>query len=792
RARSRRARDRGAFAVTAVREWPGGLVAVARIVNAIFFLAAAAFCLLSYSPFAYGQFIKPSVVPALTDFVTLSPWLFLVALLITMLTVMPELRGAADRRCAALARGYVAVAAIVGAWMFATRPLLTLGNGARGLALALAALVWPIGLAVIDHRARSASAPAPTDRSRLVSAGLVSAVVAWLLYAIAVYWRLGQAVGIDLPRRALAIGLGTSLVFDLFAFAAIVLALLALAGAAGLWRRPGMAEYWLFVGLLGLCTSLVFALLVSASIAFTGWDAWLASLAMGAATAIVWADVARLRASTTTASYDSLELFCAPIAGIRSGAWQLAIVVALPFVSYALVDAVSHFDWNFLLQKLGVLLVWLIVFAVCGAALQRRQKNAESSEHAERTSYHALPASSANAAFYLVPLLIIFVFYRGVVWIEARPVADARLNPRVVLDRYTAVDPSFRLIRDAQTARSAETAEYYAYLQANTLILPATVQTPETPFVDAFATPTTIRKPDIYLFVIDSMRRDYVSPYNPAANFTPEIAKLGQDSYVFDRAFTRYAGTALAVPSIWAGGMVIHTLEQPAFGRRDTLLKLLDADGYVRLMDLDHVIDELVPRDPNLIPLDRGKTTMQFDVCTTVNELEERVTENADRRPVFFYSLPQNVHISIASHRKVPDGESYPGFFAPVASAVRRVDGCLGGFVDFLKRTNRYDNSIIIVTSDHGDSLGEEGRWGHAYFIFPEVMRIPLIVHLPSRMRATRAVDVAALTFSTDLAPSLYALLGHEPRDRGSLFGRPLFVPPDADVSWRRREPFLL
>src|SRR5213079_2380133 len=155
-------------------------------------------------------------------------------------------------------------------------------------------------------------------------------------------------------------------------------------------------------------------------------------------------------------------------------------------------------------------------------------------------------------------------------------------------------------------------------------------------------------------------------------------------------------------------------------------------------------------------------------------------------------ALPQNVHIAVASRRKVPDGESYPGFFAPVASALKRVDACLGRFVDFLKRTNRYDNSIIILTSDHGDSLGEEGRWGHAYFIFPEVIRIPLIVHLPSWMKAATAVDTAAVTFSTDLTPSLYALLGHEPRDRGTLFGRPLFVPPDADLSWRRREQFLL
>ena len=59
-------------------------------------------------------------------------------------------------------------------------------------------------------------------------------------------------------------------------------------------------------------------------------------------------------------------------------------------------------------------------------------------------------------------------------------------------------------------------------------------------------------------------------------------------------------------------------------------------------------------------------------------------------------------------------------------------------------------------------------------------------------MKTTRAVDLSAVAFSTDLTPSLYALLGHEPRDRGSLFGRPLFVSAGTNMSWRRRRSFLL
>lgn len=46
--------------------------------------------------------------------------------------------------------------------------------------------------------------------------------------------------------------------------------------------------------------------------------------------------------------------------------------------------------------------------------------------------------------------------------------------------------------------------------------------------------------------------------------------------------------------------------------------------------------------------------------------------------------------------------------------------------------------------------------------------------------------------FSTDITPSLYALLGYQPQDLGPLFGRSFFTPREGDSSWRRREVSLL
>src|SRR5260370_12998591 len=174
---------------------------------------------------------------------------------------------------------------------------------------------------------------------------------------------------------------------------------------------------------------------------------------------------------------------------------------------------------------------------------------------------------------------------------------------------------------------------------------------------------------------------------------------------------------------------------------------------------------------------------MDYDLCTSLGELSSRLDARGARPgPVFAYTQPQNLHISVIQREgaSAPPGKPYSGFYAPYASRLERMDSCFGKFVRHLKETGRYDRSLIVLTSDHGDSLGEEGRWGHAYTIFPEVVRIPLLIHLPQTARALGS-DAGALAFSTDIAPSLYYLLGHRPVLRGELAGRPLFTETEAE-----------
>jgi len=211
------------------------------------------------------------------------------------------------------------------------------------------------------------------------------------------------------------------------------------------------------------------------------------------------------------------------------------------------------------------------------------------------------------------------------------------------------------------------------------------------------------------------------------------------------------------------------------------------------LMSDDHLVVELFRQSPATTLLDVKIQEMDHTVCGTVRELEAKLDAAAgDRRPIFAMTRPLQLHVSRLARDPATPASAYSGFAAGYAAQVAALDGCLGGFIDYLKKRDLYDQSVVILTSDHGESLGEEGRWGHAYTLHPEVVQIPLIVHLPRTAAANLTTDPSRVTLSTDIAPTLYALAGQTPRDLGVLYGSPLFTNAGEEARSRRRQPFLL
>jgi Sulfatase len=748
------------------------VVAIARAVNAVFFLTTSAYCILSYSSFAYYQFIRPEVFAWPGTFVALHHVFFWLMWFIAALTLAPYARGA-NGRPAWAACSYLVITAAVGVWLFRHHVLEDVDLSLRSLVAGLLWLIFPLSLALVDHLIAPNVEVRASSESRLFRACALAAIAVWVAYAIAAPYRLARTTGIDLSAMAVLIGLTASGLAHLMLFTGLYLVLglvVNLARAANLGPR---FEYWTLIASSGLALAFVLDVMAFTAVGFSGVAASISALALGLTIAAVWSGIARHRAADRVEELDAVDGFLAPI-HVQSRGIRAILLVSLPFLAFGFAGAVEKLDWDFLLQKLSVLVLWILAFDLMyarsiGAAAGRRR------------------------AFLIAPVSVLAVF-----WIVSLGVprliaftGDARLNPDFVLDRYAAVDPSFHFLQDVSRANSGDAVSFYSYLKANTTIFRDDIKPVDIEFVHPLGPPPAAR-PHIFLFIIDSLRRDYISAYNSRVTFTPAIDAFARESFVFDRAFTRYGATGLSVPAIWIGGMTLHMQYIRPFTPMNALMKLLDAGEYRRMMGIDTIAVRILDPTPRLTEIDRGVPVKQYDFCRTLDEMGEKLESvRTDPRPIFGYTLPQNLHIANSFETPVPPGESYPGFFERVAAQVHRLDGCFGRFIERLKTLGIYDNSIVILTADHGDSLGEDGRWGHSYTVFPEVMRVPLVIHLPASTASSVETDLNRVSFLTDITPTLYALLGYQPTDFGPLYGSPLFG-RTPDESFRRRDPFLL
>jgi arylsulfatase A-like enzyme len=314
-------------------------------------------------------------------------------------------------------------------------------------------------------------------------------------------------------------------------------------------------------------------------------------------------------------------------------------------------------------------------------------------------------------------------------------------------------------------------------------------------------TPTTGPRPNIFIFTIDSMRRDYLGAYNPAVDFTPNLDLLAHDSVVMQNAFTQYAGTSLSEPAIWAGGLLLHAHYVQPFNNVNNLLALGRTDGYDIAVSYDSILQKIMTSE-HLTTFDAEKPFMLMEITSTLQELTHWMDTRADRdRPILFYTQPMNIHILGRNNlpaRTAQNWRSRPGFDDRIAYNLHQVDEAMGVFIRYLKQRGLYKESIIVLTSDHGDALpglptlGPWGRRGHSLILFPEVMRVPLIVHLPRSLRQGLVWDENRLATQTDITPSLYYLLGHRPINHGFVYGQPLVFATRNEMAQYKRDHLLL
>ena len=759
-----------------------GVIAAGRCASgAAIWLMTAVYGVVNCSPFAFDMLIRPQLFPWIARFVAWHHLWMLAAYLVSLATIVPELdwrqrREGRARAAHVAALTYAVLAGAVTAWLLLDPILPKVWNNALALPVALAAFIPPLWLGVIDHLSvappwrRADSRIEATSPRRFARACVVAGGYLWVIHLLRASLRNHPA---DTPLAWLLVAAWT-LSLTVAAVAIVSAALQVIAGVSARARRAPECEFFLLVAAIALAVSELFRRSILPTASVDPGAATLIAWAAGIAFAVAWSGLMLRRArSGERPALSTAELLVGPGWGRAPSA--LALVV-LPAVTFWALGQVERRDWDFVAQRLILALAWTAAFGLVLGLTRARGTDPP------RSRWLVVPALIGIAGLVLVP--------RAAMGAAART-GDPRVSPKNLLDRQLANEIGFRTLADALIEQLGEDRDYYRFLQADTNAQ-ATVAITD-PDVN-FGRPmpgTASRPPDVYIFVIDSLRRDYLSAYNPRVSFTPNFGSFAADSFAYLNAFTRHGGTELAVPSIWSGTTVARRALATGFDRMNALEKLVRSDGYRLLID-DFILEDVLLPTTGATRIDPGVLTADTDLCRNLESLEQAL-DQSDPRPVMAYLRPMNLHIlntQRAGQRSL-DGE-YPGFYAPYASRLRRIDGCFGEFVSYLKARGRYDRSIILITGDHGDTLGEGGRWGHGSWLTPGVVRVPLLVRVPPAWRGTVTTDLGRIAFTTDIVPTLYALRGAEVPDRGIIAGQPLIVPRTAEPSDRRREAYLL
>ena len=745
-----------------------GTIAFLKLIWGIYLVLTSIYCLLAFLPYTYFALIKAPAYFWMPWFAHYHGSLYWLALLAA--ATASRIGNQSGKRKPAGTTLFAALA--LGGLYLAVRPFMpTLQNNWPAYGWSLIALLPLIVTAALDLRRHWPAAENEHNDISLLeySNGILAAVAAALIYVAAAVVH-GHA-----EKTPLHFGLGRLEItgWSLLSHALVAIIVISVLNLIRLATRHARRPTSLRLVLHGVAIALVIAVVLdhflASALSFEGWPAHLY--------AILFA-----MALTLFLGYLISPFLSASDAPLRSQSFRsmlLPFTVLLSALAVIMPTLIGGGDWNGVQQSTFTIFFW-IVLSLCIYLLRPRRR---------RYSAATILAVLLLAGFTYKALQATDIFW-------ARALGSTDDDVARALETYAGEDTSFQLAHHILgNTREMPCGDLCRILRQYTNIRDAEAKA-DVNLVDDLV-PTKTQRPNIFILVIDSMRPDYLGAYNPKVDFTPNLDGFARESIALKNVFTQYAGTTLSEPAIWSGAMLLHAHYMQPFSRVNGLEKLAKTDGYQMVVSYDTVLSQILSPSDNLTKLDTDKPLWnRFEACSTLGQLASTLDARTDpSRPVLFYAQPMNVHQFARNDRPTaddPDWHIRPGFSDRIAHEVHQVDGCLGTFFAYLKARGLYDESIIVVTSDHGDATGEFGRHGHSISIFPEVVRVPLIVHLPASMRGHLLYDDNRLSALTDITPSLYYLLGHRPIRSNPLFGRPLFAETRRELdTYRRTELFL-
>jgi len=299
-------------------------------------------------------------------------------------------------------------------------------------------------------------------------------------------------------------------------------------------------------------------------------------------------------------------------------------------------------------------------------------------------------------------------------------------------------------------------------------------------------------RPHIVLVSIDTLRPDHLGAYGYRRPTSPNLDALAAESVVFTRAFSTSNWTLPSHASLFTGlpphrhGAGHRATSDPLGPGPRTLAELLAAAGY---RTAAFTAGGILSRRNGL---DRGFEQWHEATKEGLRSAMPAVLASLDRddpRPLFLFLHTYDAHGPYAAYpidlRFLPDAEDprvpaeewsrissiayhqyqrmerFRGLEEVVSaydSGIRHVDAQLGRLFAHLDALGMDAHTLLVVTSDHGETLYERNLYvGHSFSLRDEEIRIPLLVRLPGAAQSARSDELVSLE---DLMPLILEVAG--------------------------------
>jgi len=286
----------------------------------------------------------------------------------------------------------------------------------------------------------------------------------------------------------------------------------------------------------------------------------------------------------------------------------------------------------------------------------------------------------------------------------------------------------------------------------------------------------TATKPNVVIIMVDALRADHLTHYGYQRDTSPFLSALSDEGRLtpVEMVHSSCSESACGILSVLTG------YEYEMIRSNSIHLgNILQANGYTSsflltgnhawgglstMYDADYLSDGAM-RERYAVNDDAG----------VIAELER--LDLAASQPNFLYLHLYSAHDLGLRHRQFNRFEPFQSSFNPLATlfsneedrrqqevnnydnGILQADFFIAQIFEQLEDKGLLQNSIVYITSDHGQGFGEHGHHGHTRFLYEEHTRIPLLIYDPQRERYQNTQYATHI----DIAPTLLDALGIEP-----------------------------